>query len=104
MVYAPIDIFAMSMILNGGNPNFAAILPSGFTILPDKLPGEIRNDQEPEGSILTIAFHIADSTSSEDYIPTATLTTIDTVLTATAASITNAVIPDDNSGIKFVRK
>ncbi|XVF70556.1 hypothetical protein PTKIN_Ptkin11bG0171200 [Pterospermum kingtungense] len=104
VVYAPIDIFAMSMILNGGNPSFAAILPSGFAILPDKPPGEAQgDDQEPVGSILTIAFHIADSVSSEDYIPTATLTTIDAVLTATAASIKDAIMAD-SSGMKFVGK
>ncbi|XWS09843.1 hypothetical protein CRYUN_Cryun39dG0024300 [Craigia yunnanensis] len=85
VVYAPIDIFAMSMILNGGNPNFAAILPSGFSILPDKPPG-----QGDEGSILTIAFHSADSLST-DYIPPATLKTIDAVLTTTAASIKDAI-------------
>ncbi|XVF03952.1 hypothetical protein REPUB_Repub05bG0038000 [Reevesia pubescens] len=100
VVYAPIDIFAMSMILNGGNPNFAAILPSGFAILPDKQPGL---GEEPVGSILTIAFHSADRLSTEDYIPPATLRTIDGVLTTTATSIKDAIIPD-RSIMQFPRK
>ncbi|XWS51917.1 hypothetical protein CRYUN_Cryun11dG0023000 [Craigia yunnanensis] len=94
VVYAPIDIFAMSKILNGGNPNFAAILPSGFAILPDKPPGQ--GDQEPVGSILTIAFHSADRSLTADYIPPATLKTISAVLTTTAASIKDAIIDDSS--------
>ncbi|XVF77590.1 hypothetical protein PTKIN_Ptkin14bG0057500 [Pterospermum kingtungense] len=98
VVYAPIDIFAMSMILSGGNPNFAAILPSGFSILPDNPPG-----QGEEGSILTIAFHCTDSLSTEKNIPYETLKTIDGVLTTTAASIKDAVIAY-RSKWKFTRK
>ncbi|XP_022717683.1 homeobox-leucine zipper protein PROTODERMAL FACTOR 2-like [Durio zibethinus] len=99
VIYAPIDIFAMSMILNGGNPKFAAVLPSGFAILPDKPPGQ---GEEPVGSILTIAFHTADRSSTEEYIPPATLRTIDAVLTTTAASIKDAIIADW-SEMQFVK-
>ncbi|XVE80321.1 hypothetical protein DITRI_Ditri14bG0130500 [Diplodiscus trichospermus] len=92
VVFAPMDFLAMSMILNGGNPNLAVILSSGFAILPDK-PPELE-DEEPVGSILTIAFHCADSLSTEEYIPIQTLQTIDGVLTTTAVSIKDAIIAD----------
>lgn len=98
MVYAHIDVFAMSMILNGGNPSFAAIFPSGFSILPDNTLG-----QGEEGCILTIAFQSADSLLTENYMSSQTLRTIDGVLTTTAASIKDAIVTD-RSNRKFNRK
>ncbi|KAE8681032.1 putative CTD small phosphatase-like protein 2 [Hibiscus syriacus] len=100
IVYAPIDTFAMSVILNGGNPNSAAILSSGFTILPDKPPGE---GAEPEGSILTMSFQSADSSSTNEVIPPVTLKTIDLVLGTTAALIRDAIMANGNV-MQFGRK
>jgi homeobox-leucine zipper protein len=31
----PFDIDAMNVVLNGGDPDYVALLPSGFTILSD---------------------------------------------------------------------
>ena len=63
VVYAPIDVAAMSAILNGGDPDSVALLPSGFAILPD---GPLR--ASPGGSLLTLAFQIL-----VDHVPTARL-------------------------------
>ncbi|KAE8699061.1 kinesin-like protein KIF19-like [Hibiscus syriacus] len=33
MIYALVDMVATSVVLNGGNPDYVALLPSGFSIL-----------------------------------------------------------------------
>ncbi|KAH8518422.1 hypothetical protein H0E87_000321, partial [Populus deltoides] len=68
VVYAPIDILTMGMMLGGGNSDLVNILPSGFVIHPD---GPLRNGEETRGSLLTLAFHIMDGSSTEDYLPAA---------------------------------
>ena len=35
VIYAPVDIVAMNVVLSGGDPDYVALLPSGFAILPD---------------------------------------------------------------------
>ena len=35
MVYAPVDIPAMHVVMNGGDSAYVALLPSGFAIVPD---------------------------------------------------------------------
>ncbi|KAI9123790.1 hypothetical protein K1719_005090 [Acacia pycnantha] len=35
VIYAPVDIVAMNNVLGGGDPDYVALLPSGFAILPD---------------------------------------------------------------------
>ncbi|KAK8529120.1 hypothetical protein V6N12_059911 [Hibiscus sabdariffa] len=41
VIYAPVDIVAMNVVLNGGDPDYVALLPSGFAILPDGTDGGI---------------------------------------------------------------
>jgi len=67
VIYAPVDIVAMNIVLNGGDPDYVALLPSGFAILPD---GNA-NSGAPGGdggSLLTVAFQIL-----VDSVPTAKL-------------------------------
>ncbi|XP_065876477.1 homeobox-leucine zipper protein HDG2 isoform X2 [Euphorbia lathyris] len=59
VIYAPVDIVAMNVVLNGGDPDYVALLPSGFAILPDG---------NGSGSLLTVAFQIL-----VDSLPTAKL-------------------------------
>lgn len=63
VVYSPIDPPFMWLIISGGDPEQVDFLTSGFTIFPDRpiLPGE-----ESSGSILTVMFHVVDSTLGED--------------------------------------
>ncbi|GLU23581.1 hypothetical protein SLE2022_395740 [Rubroshorea leprosula] len=91
VIYAPVDIIAMSMILNGGNPDYLPILPSGFAVLPDK-PATLAGEET--GSILTLAFHIVDCNSAENHIPPESAQTIDRVISSTVACIKAAVAPD----------
>ncbi|XP_022896229.1 homeobox-leucine zipper protein ANTHOCYANINLESS 2-like isoform X1 [Olea europaea var. sylvestris] len=63
VVYAPVDIPAMQVVMNGGDSAYVALLPSGFAIMPagpgsrgptmDGGPGN-----RTSGSLLTVAFQI----------------------------------------------
>ncbi|XP_021287377.1 homeobox-leucine zipper protein PROTODERMAL FACTOR 2-like [Herrania umbratica] len=101
VVYAPMDIFGMSMILNGGNPNFAAILASGFTILPDLPPPW--QAQETEGSILNLVFHRGDRSFIDDNIPVNAFGVMDDIVSKTINAIKKALMPD-GSGNQSARK
>ena len=62
----------MNVVLNGGDPDYVDLLPSGFSILPDgrqlRLGNNIINDKISSGSLLTVAFQIL-----VDFVPTAKL-------------------------------
>ncbi|GAV69636.1 hypothetical protein CFOL_v3_13137, partial [Cephalotus follicularis] len=85
VVYTPMDVFAMSTILNGGNPDNVGILPSGFAIFPGRFPRHTQNGDC--GSILTIGFDIIDNSSSEEYMPIQSIETIHKIIETTATLI-----------------
>ncbi|KAK8659375.1 hypothetical protein V6N13_029578 [Hibiscus sabdariffa] len=63
VIYAPVDIVAMNVVLNGGDPDYVALLPSGFAILPDGTSangagGMTDAGAGSGGSLLTVAFQI----------------------------------------------
>lgn len=70
VIYAPVDIVAMNVVLSGGDPDYVALLPSGFAILPDGPPNVNGGGAEvgTGGSLLTVAFQIL-----VDSVPTAKL-------------------------------
>ncbi|GAU31925.1 hypothetical protein TSUD_271100 [Trifolium subterraneum] len=75
VIYAPVDIVAMNVVLNGGDPDYVALLPSGFAILPDgnaigngENGGQAGGGSSGGGSLLTVAFQIL-----VDSVPTAKL-------------------------------
>ncbi|KAL5146657.1 Homeobox-leucine zipper protein HDG2 [Glycine soja] len=72
VIYAPVDIVAMNVVLNGGDPDYVALLPSGFAILPDGTTSHNGSggigETGPSGSLLTVAFQIL-----VDSVPTAKL-------------------------------
>ncbi|XP_030457367.2 homeobox-leucine zipper protein ANTHOCYANINLESS 2 [Syzygium oleosum] len=84
VVYAPVDIPAMHVVMNGGDSAYVALLPSGFAIVPDGPgshghgggavgnPNGHAGDGGPQrvgGSLLTVAFQILVNS-----LPTAKLT------------------------------
>ncbi|MED6196587.1 Homeobox-leucine zipper protein hdg2 [Stylosanthes scabra] len=69
VIYAPVDIVAMNVVLNGGDPDYVALLPSGFAILPDGTTPHGGGEAGGHGgSLLTVAFQIL-----VDSVPTAKL-------------------------------
>ncbi|KAG2712240.1 hypothetical protein I3843_04G107100 [Carya illinoinensis] len=72
VIYAPVDIVAMNLVLNGGDPDYVALLPSGFAILPDGTSSTLGagciGEAGSGGSLLTVAFQIL-----VDSVPTAKL-------------------------------
>ncbi|CAI0407125.1 unnamed protein product [Linum tenue] len=100
VIYAPVDIAAMNIVLSGGDPDYVALLPSGFAILPDGPteaaaafnPGEgIVDDVGSGGTLLTVAFQIL-----VDSVPTAKLSlgsvaTVNSLIKCTVERIKEAV-------------
>lgn len=96
VIYAPVDIIAMNVVLSGGDPDYVALLPSGFAILPDG--AEDQTGGIPEvgsgGSLLTVAFQIL-----VDSVPTAKLSlgsvaTVNSLIKCTVERIKGAVLHD----------
>ncbi|KAJ9566904.1 hypothetical protein OSB04_002870 [Centaurea solstitialis] len=97
VIYAPVDIAAMNVVLSGGDPDYVALLPSGFAILPDG-PGKQQGSTILEvgngGSLLTVAFQIL-----VDSVPTAKLSlgsvaTVNSLIKCTVERIKAAVAPE----------
>ncbi|KAM1041417.1 hypothetical protein ACFX2I_030575 [Malus domestica] len=64
VVFAPIDMYAMTELINGGNPDNLAICPRCFLyFLISQCTGTIL-----AASLLTIAFHIAVGTSTQEHV------------------------------------
>ncbi|GAB2285285.1 Homeobox-leucine zipper protein hdg2 [Dionaea muscipula] len=107
VIYAPVDIVAMNVVLNGGDPDYVALLPSGFAILPDgpsiSSGGCISNEFAggSGGSLLTVAFQIL-----VDSVPTAKLSlgsvaTVNNLIACTVERI-KASLACENPGIMEV--
>ncbi|GJN26374.1 hypothetical protein PR202_gb14300 [Eleusine coracana subsp. coracana] len=99
VIYAPVDVVAMNVVLNGGDPDYVALLPSGFAILPD---GPAGSSLQPDGgvssngSLLTVAFQIL-----VDSVPTAKLSlgsvaTVNSLIACTVERIKAAVSGEGN--------
>ncbi|CAK8560897.1 unnamed protein product [Lathyrus sativus] len=99
VVYAPVDIPAMHVVMNGGDSAYVALLPSGFAVVPDgpgsRGPenGSTANGGEARvsGSLLTVAFQILVNS-----LPTAKLTvesveTVNNLISCTVQKIKGAL-------------
>ncbi|CAL1399044.1 unnamed protein product [Linum trigynum] len=104
VVYAPVDIPAMHVVMNGGDSAYVALLPSGFAIVPDGPEGgggsggspsgggdEEKGGQRVSGSLLTVAFQILVNS-----LPTAKLTvesveTVNNLISCTVQKIKAAL-------------
>ncbi|KAJ0974728.1 hypothetical protein J5N97_016710 [Dioscorea zingiberensis] len=94
VIYAPVDVVAMNVVLNGGDPDYVALLPSGFAILPDGPQGVQAGgigEVGSGGSLLTVAFQIL-----VDSVPTAKLSlgsvaTVNSLIACTVERIKAAV-------------
>ncbi|GER26426.1 homeobox-leucine zipper protein HDG1 [Striga asiatica] len=98
VVYAPVDIPAMHVVMNGGDSAYVALLPSGFSIAPDgphedepSSDGGPPQAHKPIGSLLTVAFQILVNS-----LPTAKLTvesveTVNNLISCTVQKIKAAL-------------
>ncbi|XP_045798705.1 homeobox-leucine zipper protein ANTHOCYANINLESS 2-like [Trifolium pratense] len=96
VVYAPVDIPAMHVVMNGGDSAYVALLPSGFAILPDGYSDDSDNQRgglqhRANGSLLTVAFQILVNS-----LPTAKLTvesveTVNNLISCTVQKIKAAL-------------
>lgn len=97
VVYAPVDIPAMHVVMNGGDSAYVALLPSGFAIVPDgpengvTANGKDNGDARVSGSLLTVAFQILVNS-----LPTAKLTvesveTVNNLISCTVQKIKAAL-------------
>ncbi|CAL0302865.1 unnamed protein product [Lupinus luteus] len=93
VIYAPLDESSLKALGKGSNPDIVMILPSGFVICPSGFP---RNDGVDKnnggGSILTIAFHIVESSSIRSIISPESVETLYKVITDTVSAISDAVV------------
>ncbi|XP_022770361.1 homeobox-leucine zipper protein ANTHOCYANINLESS 2-like [Durio zibethinus] len=104
VVYAPVDIPAMHVVMNGGDSAYVALLPSGFAIVPDgpgsrgpisnghiNVNGGAGESHRVGGSLLTVAFQILVNS-----LPTAKLTlesveTVNNLISCTVQKIKAAL-------------
>ncbi|KAL3618671.1 Homeobox-leucine zipper protein hdg1 [Castilleja foliolosa] len=101
VVYAPVDIPAMHVVMNGGDSAYVALLPSGFAIVPDGPGSSGPTSNGPNmnsgsahregGSLLTVAFQILVNS-----LPTAKLTvesveTVNNLISCTVQKIKAAL-------------
>ncbi|KAI3818570.1 hypothetical protein L1987_12381 [Smallanthus sonchifolius] len=103
VVYAPVDIPAMHVVMNGGDSAYVALLPSGFAIVPDGSSSQGVSETDncggnggrAGGSLLTVAFQILVNS-----LPTAKLTvesveTVNNLISCTVQKI-KAALPLEN--------
>ncbi|KAJ1423767.1 START domain [Sesbania bispinosa] len=83
VVYAPTDLIAVNVVLSGGDPDYVALLPSGFVILPDGPIVDIGTG--------TVAFQILVDTLPTAKLSLGSVTTGSTLLKCTVERIKAAV-------------
>ncbi|XP_021654904.2 LOW QUALITY PROTEIN: homeobox-leucine zipper protein GLABRA 2 [Hevea brasiliensis] len=94
VVYASVDINGMQSVITGCDSSNIAVLPSGFSILPDGLesrPLVITSRQEEKGteggSLLTMAFQILTNTSPTAKLSTESVESVNTLISCTLRNI-----------------
>ncbi|XXG73229.1 hypothetical protein AAC387_Pa07g2183 [Persea americana] len=73
VIYAPVDTGSMNMVLNGSNPDYVALLPSGFSLFPDGTGG----------SLLTVSFQILVDSVPTTKLSLASITTVNSLVSST---------------------
>lgn len=105
IAYAPVDIPAMSSVMNGGDSACVALLPSGFAIVPDGPPGYggpnncnvtlakgiQDSDHCGNGSLLTIGFQILVNSLPSSKLTVESVTTVNNLISCTIQKIKAAL-------------
>lgn len=96
VIYAPVDMVAMNVVLNGGDPDYVALLPSGFAILPDGngngngVGGETGGGGGGAGiggSLLTVAFQILVDSTPTAKLSLGSVATVNSLIACTVERI-----------------
>uniref|UniRef100_A0A0E0K3J2 Uncharacterized protein n=1 Tax=Oryza punctata TaxID=4537 RepID=A0A0E0K3J2_ORYPU len=90
VVYAPVDIPAMQLVMNGGDSTYVALLPSGFAILPDG-PRIGATGYETGGSLLTVAFQILVNNQPTAKLTVESVETVNNLISCTIKKIKTAL-------------
>ncbi|PSS16161.1 Homeobox-leucine zipper protein [Actinidia chinensis var. chinensis] len=94
VIYAPVDALAMDMVLGGADPDYVALLPSGFAILPDGPitgHGAIVGEAGSGGSLVTVAFQILVDSAPNAKLSIGSVATVNNLITCTVEKIKAAV-------------
>ncbi|KAK4798429.1 hypothetical protein SAY86_030755 [Trapa natans] len=98
VIYAPVDIVSMNVVLSGGDPDYVALLPSGFAILPDgpSLGNGISGgggglEVGSGGSLLTVAFQILVDSAPNAKLSLGSVATVNSLIKCTVERIKAAV-------------
>ncbi|CAM0902483.1 unnamed protein product [Alopecurus aequalis] len=99
VIYAPVDVVAMNVVLNGGDPDYVALLPSGFAILPDGPFGAMHaaggangaGGVGSGGSLLTVAFQILVDSVPDAKLSLGSVATVNSLIACTVERIKAAV-------------
>ncbi|XP_071696197.1 homeobox-leucine zipper protein PROTODERMAL FACTOR 2-like isoform X2 [Rutidosis leptorrhynchoides] len=86
VIYAPVDVAAINVVFGGGDPDYVALLPSGFAILPDGNGG---------GSLLTVGFQILVDSVPTTKLSPGSIATINSLIKCTIERIKAAVAPNN---------
>ncbi|KAK4428108.1 Homeobox-leucine zipper protein GLABRA 2 [Sesamum alatum] len=102
VVYAPVDINGMQSVMTGCDSSNIAILPSGFSILPDGIesrPLVITSRTEEKctegGSLLTVVFQILISNSPTAKLSMDSVDSVNTLISCTLQCIKRSLQCDD---------
>ncbi|KAJ8477749.1 hypothetical protein OPV22_021476 [Ensete ventricosum] len=88
VIYAPVDVVAMNVVLNGGDPDYVALLPSGFAILPD-------GASAAQGSLVTVAFEILVDSVPTAKISLGSVATVNSLIACTVERIQAALVGEN---------
>uniref|UniRef100_A0ACD5UFY8 Uncharacterized protein n=1 Tax=Avena sativa TaxID=4498 RepID=A0ACD5UFY8_AVESA len=93
VIYAPVDVVAMNVVLNGGDPDYVALLPSGYAILPDGPAGTVHANGGvgSGGSLLTVAFQILVDSVPDAKLSLGSVATVNSLIACTVERIKVAV-------------
>ncbi|KAL6294035.1 hypothetical protein ACE6H2_002177 [Prunus campanulata] len=91
VIYAPVDIVAMNVVLNGSDLDYVALFPSGFAILPD---GGGMGDSGSSGSLLTVAFQILVDSDPTAKLSLGSVATVNNLIACTVERIKAALSCD----------
>uniref|UniRef100_A0A6M2EBS0 Uncharacterized protein n=1 Tax=Populus davidiana TaxID=266767 RepID=A0A6M2EBS0_9ROSI len=103
VVYAPVDVQSVSVVMNGGDSTYVALLPSGFVILPGNSfsNGELNNcngnptkrdcdGNNGGGSFLTVGFQILASNLPSAKLTVESIKTVHNLISRTMQRIKTA--------------